>query len=344
MFQQIDNRFLEIDKIIKEKGGNFEIVQRAYELAKELHKNQIRKDGTPYLSHPVEVALILAKLDFDENVICSALLHDVVEDCEYSLEQIKEEFNTQVMQMVDCVSAVDKAKYVFDNNDIFEDENFEKASIEEQSFKKLVLIGKQNSAGICIKFADRLHNLRTIGTFPYSKQLEKVKETEKWIIPLAKILNAEYFYRAIKNECFRVVHNVDGKMFFAQIENYLLCNKTNIESLIELLNESFSATCVKMVKIKRVREYKVFEDLTKKLKNLNISKVSQGQILKVANYNIYLLYSNKSYEGAVQEVFDVLNKLSNNFWAFSYPASTALVNQRIPSYLSIVVISFFTTI
>ena len=56
---------------------------------------------------------------------------------------------------------------------------------------------------IIIKFADRLHNLSTIESFEYSKQLEKVKETEKWIIPIAKILNAEYFYRAIKNECFK---------------------------------------------------------------------------------------------------------------------------------------------
>ena len=216
MFDAVDSRYKLIHDIIEQNDGDVAFVDRAYNMAKDLHNGQLRKDGTPYISHPVEVAYILAKLGFDENVISGALLHDVVEDCGCSLETIKDKFNNMVAELVDSVSAIDEAKFVFDDDDLYENRNFEKASIEEQSFKKLVAIGKKNPLGFCIKFADRLHNLNTIDIFPHSKQLEKVKETERWIIPIAKVLNTEYFYRELKNNCFKIIHKYDGEEYFKQ--------------------------------------------------------------------------------------------------------------------------------
>lgn len=307
MFREIDKRFsLILDKL--GKTGSTKLIEKGYNLAKELHREQLRKDGTPYLSHPVEVALILSDLGFDENVICAALLHDVVEDCNYELEDITRNFNRKIAEMVDCVSAIDKEKFVFDKEDLFESEDFKKASIEEQSFKKLIAIGKKNPLGFCIKFADRLHNLRTIEIFDYSKQLEKVKETEKWIIPIAKILNAEYFYRSLKNECFKIIHKYDGIGFFEQYKSYHQSNANNIKKLIIRLQEIFANTNVKEIKIKDVREYKVFEDLSMLLKKINVAKVSQGQILKVTNYNIYLLYEKEKYKDIIGIILGVLDK------------------------------------
>lgn len=308
MFEQIDKRFEFILSYFKEDKKSTKMIEMAYNIARDLHKNQLRKDGTPYLSHPVEVAITLTKLGFDENVICAALLHDVVEDCDYTLEEIKRNFNSTIAEMVDCVSAIDKAKFVFDNEDIYEDANFEKASIEEQSFKKLIAIGKKNPLGFCIKFADRLHNLRTIDAFPFNKQLEKVKETEKWILPIANILNTEYFYRSIKNECFKIKHKQDGKDFLEHYDVYHQTNKDNIEFLRKKLERLFANSCIKKIKIKDVREYKVFEDVQKKLKNISVSKVSQGQILKVTNYNIYLLYEKGKYNEVITDIFNVLNR------------------------------------
>lgn len=312
MFQEIDKRFDLIVDRFEEKNNSTALIIKAYELAKELHKDQKRKDGSFYISHPVEVALILAKLGFDENVISAALLHDVVEDCDYSLEDIKKEFNSSVAEMVDCVSAIDNNKFIFDENDIYEDANFQKASIEEQSFKKLIAIGKKNPLGFCIKFADRLHNLRTIESFNYNKQLEKVKETEKWVVPIAKILNTEYFYRSIKNACFKIKHKLDGGMFFEHYETYHNSNLSNVNKLKIKLKNIFSNSIIKEIKIKNVREYKVYEDLEKLFKNLNISKVSQGQILKVTNYNIYLIYENGKYGDIVGSILNTLNKRLND--------------------------------
>ena len=308
MLTEIDARFDLIKQEFKRNNSSTEMVEKAFKLATFLHKDQRRKDGKLYVSHPIEVALILAQLDYDENVVSAALLHDVVEDCDYTLEQIKKEFNSQVAEMVDCVSAIDKAKFVFNENDVYEDKNFKKASIEEQSFKKLIAIGKKNPLGFCIKFADRLHNLRTIDCFEYNKQLEKVKETERWIVPIANTLNAEYFYRAIKNECFKIKHRFDGKVFFEHLQNYHNVNAKNIENLTFTLQRIFANEQVKAVKIKEIREYKVFEQLSAVFKNININKISQGQILKVATYNIYLLYENKDSSDVVGSILNILNK------------------------------------
>ena len=193
-------------------------------------------------------------------------------------------------------------------DNVFEDTNFVKSSAEEQTFIKLISLGKQNPCGFAIKFADRLHNLRTISSFEYPKQLEKVRETEKWVIPIAKALQSEYFYREIKNECFKIV-NQFSLGYFEQYNNFYKTNTQIIVNLENSLNEVFKGTNIKKIVFRNVKEYKIFEDLVRLNKNVEISKVSQGQILKVTNYNIYMLYNSKSHKEAV---FLVLEKLKNN--------------------------------
>ncbi len=309
MFKEIDDRFDVVKQEFINNNNSIDLICKAYEMAKTLHNDQRRKDGQLYLSHPVEVAIMLTSLGFDESVVSAGLLHDVVEDCGCDLETIKKEFNIKVAEMVDCVSAIDQTKFIFDKDNVYEDENFQKASIEEQSFKKLIAIGKNNPLGFCIKFADRLHNLRTINSFDYNKQLEKLKETEKWIIPIAKILGAEYFYRSLKNECFKIQHQNDGENYFNHYNDYHKSNIKNINDLQSNLEKVFNNTLINKIKIKDVKEYKVFEDLQVLLKKLNVAKVSQGQIMKVTNYNIYLLYDDeRSKEDVISEVLSVINK------------------------------------
>lgn len=115
-------------------------------MAKDLHANQTRNDGTPYIVHPVEVARILADFDFDEDVICAALLHDTVEDCGYKLAQIEQDFNKNVANLVDIVSAIDETTYNFDKENLFEDPEFKKSSMDDQTFKKLISLGKKIQA------------------------------------------------------------------------------------------------------------------------------------------------------------------------------------------------------
>lgn len=304
----VDERFLEVRKFYEKDKKDVKLLDKAYETAKSLHENQIRKDGTPYITHPVEVALILAKLDFNVEVVSGALLHDVVEDCDYSIEELTENFGSNIAEMVDAVSAIDKTKYIYDEDEIYEDTNFIKSSAEEQTFKKLIAIGKKNPMGFAIKFADRLHNLRTIECFDYNKQLEKVRESERWIIPIAEKLNAEMFFREIKNECFKIVNKEGAKQFLEHYHVYHKTNEYNIEALKYLLNEAFSKTCIHKIDIHNIKEYKVYSDLQELFPKRNIGLVSQGQILKVANYNIYCLHNNETNTSAIETVINTINK------------------------------------
>lgn len=304
----VDAHFLEIRQFFEKDENDLKLLENVYDTAKKLHKGQIRKDGTPYISHPVEVALILARLEFNVDVICGALLHDVVEDCGYTLQQISNNFNDEIAEMVDAVSAIDKTKYIFDEEEIYEDVNFIKSSAEEQTFKKLIAIGKKNPMGFAIKFADRLHNLRTIECFDYNKQLEKVRESERWVIPIAEKLNAERFYRELRNECFKIVNRYSAKTFLEHYKMYHKTNESNIEKLKNSLNIAFANTSIKEIKIHNIREYKVYEDLKELFPKENIVAVSQGQILKVANYNIYCLHKDAKHKNAVEETLYVINK------------------------------------
>lgn len=307
-------RYLEIRKYFETDEASLKLLDNVYATAKKLHSGQTRQGGEPYIIHPVEVALILAKLEFNVNVnvICAALLHDVIEDCGYTLEEITNNFNSDIAQMVDCVSAIDKTKYVFDENEIYEDVNFIKFSAEEQTFKKLIAIGKKNPMGFAIKFADRLHNLRTVGCFDYNKQLEKVRESEKWIIPIAEKLNSEYFYRELSNECFKIVNRGLAKTFLEHYHTYHSTNKKNLENLQNDFKEIFSNSVIKDIKFEDIKEYKVYSDLKEIFPNENIGNMSQGQILKMANYNIYCLSNVEISKEIVEDIlFAISKKLAN---------------------------------
>lgn len=300
--------FEEIISRYKKAHLSTSLIEKAFLVAKDLHANQTRNDGTPYIVHPVEVARILADFDFDEDVICAALLHDTVEDCGYKLAQIEQDFNKNVANLVDIVSAIDETAYNFDKENLFEDPEFKKSSMDDQTFKKLISLGKKNPSGFCIKFADRLHNLKTIDTFDFSKQIEKVRETEKWILPIAKKLGAEFFFRAIQNECFRILNKKQGELYFSSYEFYHKTNKRNVERMSQNLQSSFSTNFVKQILIHDVLEYKVFDDLREIYKNLNIEQVTQGQLIRVTNYNIYLIYDNSNYKNVLKDVLLGINK------------------------------------
>ncbi len=311
MLYDIEKRFSDLMEIAKSNEISLDIIEKAYLKAKFLHRNQKRKDGTLYISHPLEVAIILAKLNFDENVIAGALLHDTIEDCGYSEEEMKQDFNETIFKLVDCVSAIDNTKYIFDKENLYEDPEFIKSSAEEQTFKKLISLGKENPSGFAIKLADRLHNLRTIETFPYSKQLEKVRETQKWVLPIAKALRGEYFYRAINNECFKIVNREKAKDFLEHYKTYHNSNQKNIDEIMENFKEIFKSSSIKNIKIMNVKEYKIYEDLLRLYKKIDVSKISQGQIIKVTNYNIFMMYKDVSHKTALSEVISLLQNKTN---------------------------------
>jgi GTP diphosphokinase / guanosine-3',5'-bis(diphosphate) 3'-diphosphatase len=146
-------------------------VERAYGVAARWHKDQKRKSGDPYITHPLAVATILAELGMNTETICAALLHDTVEDTAYTLNELRSEFGEDVSALVDGVTKLDKVKYG--------------ASAEAETVRKMVVAMSRDIRVLVIKLADRLHNMRTLRYMPRDKQERKSRETLEIYAPLA---------------------------------------------------------------------------------------------------------------------------------------------------------------
>jgi GTP diphosphokinase / guanosine-3',5'-bis(diphosphate) 3'-diphosphatase len=146
-------------------------VERAYGVAAHWHKDQKRKSGDPYITHPLAVATILAELGMNTETICAALLHDTVEDTPYTLDELRSDFGEDVAALVDGVTKLDKVKYG--------------ASAEAETVRKMVVAMSRDIRVLVIKLADRLHNMRTLRYMPRDKQERKSRETLEIYAPLA---------------------------------------------------------------------------------------------------------------------------------------------------------------
>ena len=163
---------------IKEYNPNYDmdLISRAYDVADEMHRNQLRKSGEEYLIHPVAVAEILAELGMDTETIAAGLLHDVIEDTPYTLEQMKKEFGEEVAELVDGVTKLSALKFE------------SKEERQAENLRKMFLAMSKDIRVLIIKLADRLHNLRTINYMTHEKIIEKCQETLDIYAPLASRL------------------------------------------------------------------------------------------------------------------------------------------------------------
>ena len=155
-------------------SNDLEMINKAYELAKDAHKDQKRKSGEPYLIHPVCVAIILAQLEMDKETIVGGLLHDVVEDTKYTTEDLTEMFSAEIAALVDGVTKLTQLNYSSD-----------KLELQAENLRKMFLAMAKDIRVIIIKLADRLHNMRTMQFMKPEKQKEKSKETMEIYAPIA---------------------------------------------------------------------------------------------------------------------------------------------------------------
>ena len=198
--------------IAKAKQKNSKIddakIMKAYEFANKQHENQLRKSGEPYIIHPLEVANILAELEMDEDTICAALLHDVVEDTPVTIEDIKKLFGESVAEMVAGVTKLNTLSYTSAQEQQVED------------YRKMFLAMGKDIRVILIKLADRLHNMRTLKYLSRDRQIANAKETMDLYAPLAnrlgiytlkwelEDLSFRYLY---PEEFFEIVQGLDKK-------------------------------------------------------------------------------------------------------------------------------------
>ncbi len=153
-----------------------ELIGKAFDTAQNLHEGQLRKSGEPYFTHPIKVAYILAEMGMDEATIVGGLLHDVVEDTDYTREQLVADFNEEIALLVDGVTKLGAIKFE------------SKEEIQAENFRKMFLAMSKDIRVLIIKLADRLHNMRTMEYMKPEKIVEKCNETLDIYAPLASRL------------------------------------------------------------------------------------------------------------------------------------------------------------
>ena len=206
-----------IDKIDYLPENEKEEVIETIDFIIEKHKNQYRKSGEPYYIHPIEAAKILADLKLDKTSIISALLHDIVEDTDTTIQDIEEKFGKKVAQIVDGVTKI--GKYNF--------ENLEDAKIE--NFRKLIISTSNDIRVILVKLADRLHNLRTLHYLREDKQKRIAEESLKIYSPLAGRLGLWNIKREIDDLSFMYLYPQEYK----KVVSYFATSKEKSEKYLK---------------------------------------------------------------------------------------------------------------
>ncbi|HTM83642.1 MAG TPA: HD domain-containing protein, partial [Mycobacterium sp.] len=168
------------------------VLQRAYEVAEQRHATQLRRSGDPYITHPLAVASILAELGMDTTTLVAALLHDTVEDTDYSLEQLSADFGDEVAHLVDGVTKLDRMVLG--------------SAAEGETIRKMIIAMARDPRVLVIKVADRLHNMRTMRFLPPEKQASKSRETLEVIAPLAHRLGMATVKWELEDLAFAILH------------------------------------------------------------------------------------------------------------------------------------------
>ena len=174
--EMMDNAFEELlkDYLNSHHSKKTDIIRKAYQFAKTAHAGVRRRSGEPYIIHPIAVAHIACKdIGLGSTSICAALLHDVVEDTDYTVDDIKDLFGEKVAEIVKGLTKISGGVFG------------EQASAQAENFRKLIITMSEDIRVVLIKIADRLHNMRTLDSQPVAKQYKIAGETEYIYAPLA---------------------------------------------------------------------------------------------------------------------------------------------------------------
>lgn len=201
---------------------DFSIVYKAYEIARDAHKNQFRKSGEPYIIHPLNVALILTSLEADLESIAAALLHDVVEDTNYTCENIKSLFGEEIANLVDGVTKLDKIKYISQEES------------QAENYRKMFLAIAKDIRVVLIKIADRLHNMETLQCLRPEKQKRIAQETLDIYAPIAHRLGISNIRYRLEDLCFLYLYPEEYKYLSKKIK---LCRKERLEYVNKIVDE-----------------------------------------------------------------------------------------------------------
>ena len=267
---------INIEEFLKEvskkkyNSADFAKIKSAFEFSCKAHEGQKRKSGEDYIVHPLNVAHILSSLNLDIDTIISALLHDVVEDTSYNIDEIKNLFGKNVAQIVNGVSKI--SDFSFDLS-----VNIEKKQVE--NFRKLLISLTKDIRVILVKLADRLHNIRTIKYLSPERQKYIASETLYIYAPLANRFGLSFFKMELEDKSFKTLYYSE----YSKIKQLVNDNKEEREKYI---NEAFIPKINELLELNNIYNAKIFG------RSKHFYSIYKKHIVRKVPYNkIYDLYA-----------------------------------------------------
>ena len=232
---------------------------KAYEIALRLHEGQFRKSGEPYIIHPIAVAKILAGFGMDNETVIAGLLHDVVEDTDYTREQLVNDFDEKIAALVDGVTKLGNISY---------DASSEK--IQAENFRKMFLAMSKDIRVLIIKLADRLHNMRTLEYMPTNKRSSKAMETLEIYAPLAGRLGMFSIKFELEDLALKFLHPIEYKKLSDAVALKKAKYEQDVETLIsEISSELKQAGIQGEVKGRNKHLYSIYRKMVIQKKELD---------------------------------------------------------------------------
>ena len=231
-------------------------IEAAYVVARDAHEGQLRKSGEPYITHPVAVTEILATLGMDQSTLIASLLHDTVEDTQYTLEQIRSDFGDEVAQLVDGVTKLDKLTYG--------------PSAEAETLRKMVVAMSKDIRVLVIKLADRLHNARTWGFVNPESASRKARETLDIYAPLAHRLGMNAIKWELEDLSFKVLEPKKYEEIERLVQERSPLRAKFSEEVTEMIQADLAEEGVKAtVKGRQKHLYSVFQKMVVRGREFN---------------------------------------------------------------------------
>lgn len=205
--------------------GDYVFLERAFEIAKKAHNGQKRESGEDYIIHPIEVANILCDINLDAAAIAAAFLHDIVEDSDYTLDNIKDEFGEEIAKLVDGVTKLSKIQVV------------SKEEEQSENMRKMFLAISNDIRVFLIKLADRLHNMRSLDYKSHDRQVAIARETLDIYAPLAGRLGISQIKCELEDLALKYIDPEMYNFFITTLEEKKHERQANIDKVIERIKE-----------------------------------------------------------------------------------------------------------
>src|SRR6187401_2267549 len=235
-----------------------ELLRRSFEYAERAHTGQTRRSGEEFIHHPLGVALICAQLHLDEQTIAAALLHDVIEDTETDLDELKAAFGPDIAQLVEGVTKLTRISF----------QSREQA--EAENYRKMIVAMAQDVRVILIKLADRLHNMRTIEYLGKQKQVQKAKESLEVYAPLAHRLGIHAVKWELEDLSFQILHPRKYAEIKAMVADRRADREEQVEQATTILGLELEKADIPAAISGRAKHfYSIYDKMAKKGREFN---------------------------------------------------------------------------